>query len=292
LILVIWALVIMLGVSAGFAMAVRHEARAASDELTRVETEAIATAARNLALMALYHRDPDLRWRADGQARDLAWPDADIAVRLRPESSRIDLNRAPRGVLVGLIEQIAPDENADALADAIVDWRDRDDRRSSDGAEADDYRAAGLPYEPSNQPFQSIHELSQVLGFDNALARALAPYLTIYANRPRINALGADSVVLAAIPGIDLATAERFIEERALALDDGMPPSVDNLRDGRRYIESSQEADVLLMDLAIRRAGAPLHLEQVVMERDDDQGYRLLARATLAPGDTPAWWSQ
>jgi hypothetical protein len=130
------------------------------------------------------------------------------------------------------------------------------------------------------------------LGFDNALARALAPYLTIYANRPRINALGADSVVLAAIPGIDLATAERFIEERALALDDGMPPSIDNLRDGRRYIESSQEADVLLMDLAIRRAGAPLHLEQVVMERDDDQGYRLLARATLAPGDTPAWWSQ
>ena len=48
----------------------------------------------------------------------------------------------------------------------------------------------------------------------------------------------------------------------------------------------------LLIALAIRRAGAPLHLEQVVMERDDDQGYRLLARATLAPGDTAAWWSQ
>lgn len=290
LILVIWALIIMLGVSAGFAMAVRHEARVATDAVTSVETEAIATAARNLAVIALYRRDADLRWRADGRVRTVAWPGVDIAVRLRSDSSRIDLNRAPRDVLAGLIEQVAPERDTDALADAVLDWRDRDDRRSENGAEADEYRAAGLAYEPGNQPFRSINELSQVLGFDAELARALRPHITIYGQRPRINALGADSKVLAAVPGIDLVTAERFIEDRAQAFSDGMPPSVDSLGDGRRYIETQQDADVLLIDLAIRRPNGPIHLEQVVMERVEDQSYRLLNREQLSAKDISPWW--
>jgi general secretion pathway protein K len=290
LILVIWALVIMLGVSAGFAMSVRHEARVATDAVTSVENEAIATAARNLALIALYRSDEELRWRADGLVREIAWPGVEISVRLRSDSSRIDLNQAPRDVLVGLLEQVAPERDADALADAVADWRDRDDRRSANGAEADDYRTAGLAYAPGNQAFRSVHELSQVLGFDANLTRSLVPYITIYGRHPRINALGAESIVLAAVPGIDPVTAEQFVETRRQVVLEGLPPQVDSLGEGRRYIDIQQDARVLLMDLAIRRKSGPIHLEQLVMERDGEQSYRLLARSRLSPNDIEPWW--
>jgi general secretion pathway protein K len=292
LILVIWSLVILLGLSAGFAMAVRYETRVANDVLAATETLAIATAARNLALVALNHREVDERWQPDGRVRGLSWADARIAVRVRSDSGRVDLNRAPRAVLVGLFEQIAPEREPERLADTLIDWRDRDDRRSELGAEADDYRDAGLEFGPSNQPLHSVHELSQVLGFDGNLARALMPFVTVHSRRPRVNALSAEPTVLAALPDIDGAIAEQFVEARELALDSGMPPPIEMLRDARRYVEMQMDARVLLMDIAIARPERPLHIEQVVLALDGLQTYALLSRETLTVSANDPWWQR
>lgn len=290
LMLVIWSLVIMLGLSAGFAMAVRHETRIASDLVDAARIDASAIAARNLALLALNHRDAAQRWRPDGQARLLTYDGLRIAVRVRSETGRIDLNRAPRPVLVGLIEQVAPDRDFEALADAIIDWRDRDERPSPSGAEADEYRDAGLSYTPPNQHFRSVQELGRVLGFDSDVSQALAPFVTVHSRRPRINAMSAEPTVLAAIPGVDPATAERFIAERGQSLLDGTPPPIELLQDGRRYVEMQMDARVILMDVAVLPIDKPIHLEQVVMGMDTEQSYTLLSRNRLSAADTDRWW--
>lgn len=300
LVLVIWSLVIMLGLSAGFAMAVRHETRVAHDLVDMTRLDATAIAARNLALLALNRQDAEQRWRPDGETRTIQYDGMQIAVRVRSETGRIDLNRAPRQVIVGLIEQLAPERDPQALADAMIDWRDRDDRRSEYGAEQDDYRNAGRGYTPPNQPFRSIHELGQVLGFDAELARLMRPYVSVHSQRPRINAMSAEAVVLAAIPDVDLPTAEQFVFARAQAIRAGTPPPVDMLRGGRRFIEMRLDVRTLLMDIAVLPDDGladpapvsvnPLYLEQVVMGMGKAQRYTPLSREVLQPTDAEPWW--
>ena len=56
------------------------------------------------------------------------------------------------------------DAAASAIVDAIVDWRDGDDLRRPSGAESGDYRAANSNYTPANANFETVGEMSRVLG--------------------------------------------------------------------------------------------------------------------------------
>jgi general secretion pathway protein K len=285
LIMVIWGLVVMLGLSAGFAMAVRHETRIASDALDGLQREAAAIAARNLAIIALTDAEEDRRWRPDGTTHPLQWGDAAIAVRVTSESGRIDINRAPRPVLLGLMETLLPDRQPEALADALIDWRDRDDRPSPAGAEADDYRAAGLGYVPANAPLHSVAELSRVIGFGSDVVERLRPHITVHSRRPRVNAISADALTLAALPGIDMATARQFVAERDAVVQGGELPMVDALRDGRRFVELNLDDRVVALDLRVALPATPPYTERVVLTRDNSVGYRLLARRPTTPAD-------
>jgi general secretion pathway protein K len=282
LILVIWGLVVMLGLGAGFAMAVRHETRVASDAVDRLQQQAAALAARNLAIVALIEPDDEQRWRPDGAPHALVWDDARITVRVTSESGRIDINRAPQPVLLGLMQTLLPERDADALTDALIDWRDRDDRPSPAGAEAADYRAAGLGYVPTNAPLYSVTELSRVIGFDNDIVERLRPHITVYSRRPRLNAMSADPVTLAALPGVDLAMAQQFALQRDASLRNGAVPMVDLLREGRRFVEMNLDDRVVALDIVVTMEETTPHAERVVMSRDNAVGYRLLARRTVA----------
>ena len=90
LILVIWALVLLATVATGFAAAVRHETRSAGDLASLARAEAIAAAAVRHAALALASTDPDFRWQADAQLREIPWPDARVEVRVRSENARIE----------------------------------------------------------------------------------------------------------------------------------------------------------------------------------------------------------
>lgn len=278
LILVIWALVILLGLGTGFAMAVRHETGVATDTLRRAEFDAIATAARHLAVLEMNRRDPDARWLPDGRWREVSWGHAKIGVRLRSESGRIDINRAPRIVLLGLFEQLAPTGDPEALADILIDWRDRDDRPSPRGAEAADYRSAGLDYGPANRPLISTNELSRLLGFDETVIDALRPYVTVHSRRPRVNAMSAEATVLAALPGIDPITAEQFVLQREAAYDGGENPPLAMLKQGRRFVEMHLDTRVVAVDIVVTLPDRTRYAEQVVIAQGRNGAYTLLAR--------------
>ncbi len=80
--------------------------------------------------------------------------------------SRISLNRAPEAVLRRLLRNTGVSDLhlVDTIVDSIQDWRDQDDVRRANGAEASYYRSLAVPYSPKNGPFQVVGEVLLVKG--------------------------------------------------------------------------------------------------------------------------------
>jgi general secretion pathway protein K len=101
------------------------------------------------------------------------------------------------------------------LANAVADWIDPDSEARAGGAEDIDYLNLNPPYRAANRPMASVDELRLVRGFDAQTVRALLPYVTVLPVAANIiNVNTASPVVLAALTGIDLQTAERIVKER------------------------------------------------------------------------------
>src|SRR5262249_35577677 len=126
--------------------------------------------------------------RTDGTAYSWQFGNCAVRISIQDEASKIDLNQAPVELLSALFElQGIERGNAQSLADAIADFRDPDDVRHAHGAEANEYRDAGLAWGPKNAPFQSVEELQQVLGMTANIYREVASKLTTYYFADKIN---------------------------------------------------------------------------------------------------------
>jgi general secretion pathway protein K len=280
LMLVIWALVLLSSLGVGYAYSVRHELRFASDTAARVRAEAAALTAFHVAVQALSTDDDERRWQPNQGPRRLSLADAEVELEIKSANSRIDLNAAPVELLAGLFRQLLPEDDADALADAVQDWRDRDDQPQPLGAEDAAYRVAGLPYTPANRPFASVHELSQVLGFGRDRVDALLPYLTVYSRQPRINAMGAELVVLAAIPGISQEAAAAFVAERTQALASDSQPDFRTLGNGRRFLDIQSADNTYSVQLTATTRDGLTWRERRVVRIQRGRGYEVLERDT------------
>jgi general secretion pathway protein K len=105
--------------------------------------------------------------------------------------------------------------------ETIQDWRDADDLKRPNGAEKEEYAAAGLKHVPGNRDFMAVTELSSVLGITEAYYQKLAPHLTVYSRQGGINPATASQAVLSSIPGILPEEVSMFVEMRRLALQAG-----------------------------------------------------------------------
>lgn len=287
LVLVLWVLVLLTTIAMAFSANVRTDTRAAISLSEQVRLRAAADAAIAHAIAQLSNGSQGAGLLAGGGAYALPWPDANLRVTMASESAKIDLNYAPRPLLVGLFQQAVPDAPAEALADAVLDWRDRDERRSPQGAEADDYRAAGRRVLPANRPFRATAELSQVMGFDPDRVARLLPYVTVYAMRPRIDPYSADATVLAAVPGLDRQTAEDFISYRNAQHEAGEAVRLDRLGAGIRYLERRPYlGTVAIRASAANAAGRTLTREAVVRLSGRGSRYQLLDWRQAVPSAT------
>lgn len=283
MILVIWGLVLLTSLATGFALAVRHEARVATDVTIMAQADAAMIAGTNQAILALASPDPENRWKADRQSHEVEWPGASIIVQVQSESGRIDINRASQQLLTGLFEQLFEEKDAQALADAVLDWRDRDDRARAAGAEEDAYRSDGRDYGPANAPFVSINELGRVMGFDGEMTDLARPYLTVYAKRAKVHAASADLVVLTAIPGVSQTEAETFIAQREQVAADEGRIDFSILRGGKRYLNMNAELRMFALDTQVTLADGFQKREYVVVELNRQTGLRILARESRRP---------
>jgi general secretion pathway protein K len=216
LVIVLWVVAILSLMAASFGLGVRREAYFMRHLAETGQLRAAAEAAIHYAAFMLTLPE-ELRWRADGSVYALKLDEFDLRIQLADEAGKIDLNRADEGMLRAVLTHLTQEEaQAAALASAILDWRDGDQDRHVNGAEAEDYRAAGLPYGPADAFFASAVEVGLVLGMTPALTRALLPLVTVHSGQPGINPQVAQPEVLLALGG-DPSSVDAFVDSRKLA---------------------------------------------------------------------------
>lgn len=215
LILVIWVIALMGILLGSFALIARTENFESRHLFDGTTARYAAQAGIERAVYELRNTDMTQRWVGDGRPYEFEFDGAQVQVELTDESGLIDINTADDALLQGLFASVgvAPDQ-AEALSDAIQDWRDPDDMPRPHGAEINEYKAAGLAYGPRNSPFQIVGEVQQVLGMNYDLFEKIEPAITIYGGGAQPNPAYAPMEVLLALPGMTPDLAQQLIAAR------------------------------------------------------------------------------
>lgn len=221
LVLVLWVLTLLTVIAIGLTATQRTETALADNQISAARFRALADAAIAYTILMYLMPPPELEnedelpWIPNGVPRRWRFDGQDLTIAVSNETSRIDLNEAPPELLAALLVALeVPEDEAAAIADAIVDWRDEDDLEQLNGAEDGDYEDANRVVGAKDEPFAAIEELQQVLGVDRELYLRLAPELTVDAGGANLDEQFASPAVLAALQGIPLEEARLRVEER------------------------------------------------------------------------------
>ena len=215
LVVVLWVVSLLALQVSIFNLTVRDTSSLASTELAVLRGEALAMAGVEMAVAHLLERDPVRRWSADGSVREFHFAGAHISLAVKDEAARVDINEAAPELLASMLRPYARSSGTvQKWVDRIMDWRDADSDRRPQGAEAPDYRRAGLPYGPNNGPFLDPSELERVLDFPAEVAEALAGRLTVYGGDGKVNPLLAPRDVLMMLPDAEPAEIDRALDLR------------------------------------------------------------------------------
>jgi len=224
LMLVLWIVIVLSAIASGVVVAVRRQTALVG----AVRSRTVARYAAESGVVAATAALRDLFAAAEGpedEARVYTrleetlrqWgerplgADARFQVAVADLGARIDLNGANEDMLLGLFAQFVGEDEAAALVDALEDWKDDDDEPREQGAEADDYAAAGSPFVPANGPLLRLDDLTRIRGFGDSLARALAPYVTV-SGEGIVNVNTAPEPVLAAVPELGPEGAQFLVQ--------------------------------------------------------------------------------
>ena len=228
LVLVLWITVMLTVIGGTLAFAMRSEALGARNAVSLAQARAIADGAVDRITFELLRPRTIEAWKADGRTREWSDADAAIAAVAVDESAKIDINHASEALLRSLFaRQGGLDEPAAAaLVDAMFDWRDDDELRRPNGAEAGDYRAANSKYVPANRRFETPGELSRVLGMTPAVYARVAGLITVHSGQAGVNPMTASREVLLALPSATPELVDDFLRQRAdaIAANQPVPP--------------------------------------------------------------------
>jgi general secretion pathway protein K len=215
LVLVLWAVALMGVLLGSFALIARTENLESRHVFDNVTARYDAQAGLERAVYELRNADPQQRWIGDGRPYEFDFEGAHVTVELTDESGKVDINVADPVTLTSLFVSVGVElEQAQALADAIIDWRDPDDLPQQQGAEKNEYQSAGLAYAPRNAPFQTVSEVQQVFGMDYELYRRIEPAITIYGGSGSPNPAYAPLEALRVLPNMTDDFARQIIAQR------------------------------------------------------------------------------
>ena len=175
LIAVLWLGLGIAAVASFLAVAAQFQARQARASLDRAVTEvSVLDAAAAWTVTALAEDAPEAIELGDAPLWK-SFAGRRVGIRVSATTGFVDINGDdPARIAQILTEAGIPPDEASGFAARIVDFRDPDDLRQLNGAEAEDYRAAGLP-PPRNGPFLAPSELALVLDAQPELLTALEP---------------------------------------------------------------------------------------------------------------------
>jgi type II secretory pathway component PulK len=188
LIVVLWLIVLLGAVAAGHASNVHSEIRLAMLYVQSAKARALAEAGIQQAILSLLQGSEGKQWPVDGSVQRFVFGEQEVKVAIRDATGLVDLNSAKASLLEVLFS--IPEQNSQQqvqLVNALLDWRDADDRSHLQGAEDDDYRAAGFAWTAHDAAFSSIEELRYLIGMTPRKFAAIAPYITVFSGQAALN---------------------------------------------------------------------------------------------------------
>lgn len=222
LVTVLFVLAFLSLAAATASRAVQTRLALARNEIENARAEAYADAGATLGALRIA---ANARTQAplEREDRRCRFEDGTLLVlSFEDEAGRIDLNLADETLLAALISGLGlPPGEAQARAEAILDYRDSDGTTRALGAESAAYAELGLA-PPKNAPFDTIAEIARVAGIDAELARRLMPYITVHASQP----------------GLDIGAANPALVgllKRGFEQGGGLPDAIRNRSQRRTY---------------------------------------------------------
>ena len=281
LILVLWLTVLLTVIAGGFAYSMRTEALAARNAVALAQVRALADGAISRVVFELMRpRTVAETWASDGAVHYWEEGGATIAANAVDESGKIDLNAASDALLKNLFQTAAgvDADTAARLVDAIGDWKDADEVRRPQGAEAPEYQAAGLSYKPANAPFETVAELQRVLGMTPALYAAVADSLTVFSRQPGVNPAYASRTILLALPNATPEVVDAYIAQRNDALAQRLPLPAFPIAAGAASINvwriraeaTTADGVTFIREAVIRPGGDVLHPVTVLLWQEGE----------------------
>jgi hypothetical protein len=169
---------------------------------------------RTVALLSAVPADNAARMEIAGKEGD-----ASYEVIVESESGKVDINLVQDGVLLEILRNGGlPDEEAESVRDAILDWRDPDDTPRPRGAEWPDYARLPEAVQPRDGKFGDVGELRYVRGVTPGFhERFLSRVFTVHGTSPQVSLLDAPEIVLRAIPGVSPEAAKEIVARRMAA---------------------------------------------------------------------------
>lgn len=240
LVIVLWLIALLTIMAMGLGYSSRQSVRSMGGLVGGIQARYLAEGGVQLVLMNLMSRESEDRLLGDSELIAIELPNGFVELTLSDESGKIDINAAGSELLARLFTSFdLRQEDADALADALIDYRDEDDLQGLNGAEDEQYLSAGLAWEAKDEAFSHVEELRQVYGMPRWLFKAILPYVTIYSRDRGVNPEVASLQVLLALSDDTLEVLETYVRERrenylaGLALPE--PPYID-----REFISRSR----------------------------------------------------
>lgn len=234
LIIVLWVLTILMVIALSFSVMTRTETYASLSFKEGLEKKFLAEAGIERGIIELFYRnlyrgqeileEERQVWKVDGTLYAVDMSNGQITVKITDESGKIDINTLNdlSGIILQnlLINSGIPDQEASAIVDSILDWKDADDLRRLNGAESDYYMSLPKPYKAKNEKFDTLEELLLVKGmkpeilFGSGEKKGIIQFLTIYSNSATINISSAPKELLLAVPGLTPEIIDEIIAKR------------------------------------------------------------------------------
>ena len=186
LISVLWVLILLSVLAAGLMRSSRTQVDLARNAADSAQAEALTEAGLSLAVLNLLQANPSDRWQVNGAVYGWRFGGGEMRISVQDEAGKVDLNAAAPELLAAFFEAAgAEPREAEALSEALADYRDIDQDPRALGAEDPDYQAAGYDHEAKDGPLTVIEELRLVYGMPSELYDRLAPAVTVYSRQPQ-----------------------------------------------------------------------------------------------------------
>jgi general secretion pathway protein K len=245
----------------------RTEIRIAGNLVANSASQAAADGAIFEAIFNLSDPQLERRWPVDGTPRQVAVGSSWVTLRIEDEASWINPSTASPVLLEALLRVTGSDpDTARRIAISVSEWVGSAAAPRPQEALVAEYRAAGLDYGPPGAPFETLGELSRVLGMTPAVLMAIRPHLTLF-GAPEPNPATTDPVV-AAVLAMTSTTGQPVIQQGLAAQPDALTVRITALAAG--------PGNARVTRTAVVRTGATL-----------PQGYTVLAWGNSLNSDAP-----